>query len=91
MVTMETEKMATQEMAVNEPLVKVVSIVDTLKAIPAGKSVLYTCQALGNYMTVYSSVRRMNERLGRAQWFGRVMTTERRSLSPTLAMVMANR
>lgn len=68
MVMMETKKLATDEMAVNEPLVKVVSIVDTLKAIPAGRSVLYTCQALGNYMTVYSAVRRMNERLGRAQW-----------------------
>ena len=39
---METKKLATDEMAVNEPLVKVVSIVDTLKAIPAGRSVLYT-------------------------------------------------
>lgn len=65
---METKKNATQTMPVNEPLVMVVSIVDTLKAIPAGQTALYTCQALGNYMTVYSAVRRMNERLGRAQW-----------------------
>lgn len=68
MVTMEAKIKTANEMPLNEPLIKVVSIVDTLKAIPAGRSVLYTCQALGNYMTVYSAVRRMNERLGRAQW-----------------------
>ena len=56
--------MGKEEMAVNEPLVKTVSIVDTVRSIPEGKSVLYTCQVLGNYMTVYSAIRRMNERLG---------------------------
>ncbi len=63
MVTMEKEKMA-----VNQPLVRTVSIVDTVKSIPEGKSALYTCQVLGNYMTVYSAIRRMNERLGHEQY-----------------------
>lgn len=65
---METKKNATQEMPVNSPLVKAVSIVDTVKSIPEGRSVLYTCQVLGNYMTVYSAIRRLNERLGYDQY-----------------------
>lgn len=60
--------METEKMALNEPLVRNVSIVDTVKSIPEGRSVKYTCQVLGNYMTVYSAIRRMNERLGYEQY-----------------------
>ena len=66
MVTSETSTSSAP--ILNEPLVRKVDISESIRSIPEGSSSKYECQVLGNYMTVYSVVRRINERLGRNQF-----------------------
>ena len=49
----------------NSPLVTRIDLPASFMAIPLGEKATYDCQTIGNYATVYSAVRRLNEKLGK--------------------------
>lgn len=48
-------------MSENQYLVKKVSVIDTFKNLPVGKSVTFDCRELGSYGTAQSAVSRLNK------------------------------
>ena len=51
-------------MSENKYLVKKVSVIDTFKNLPVGKSVTFDCRELGSYGTAQSAVSRLNKAAG---------------------------
>ena len=49
----------------NAPIVTRIDLPASLMSIPVGTKATYDCQTIGNYSTVYSAVRRLNEKLGK--------------------------
>ncbi len=49
----------------NSPIVRRIDLPASFSAIPVGKTAIYDCITIGNYSTVYSAVRRLNEKLGK--------------------------
>jgi hypothetical protein len=49
----------------NSPIVTRIDLPASFMAIPMGETATYDCQTIGNYSTVYSAVRRLNEKLGK--------------------------
>ena len=49
----------------NAPIVKKIDLPASFLSIPVGTQATYDCQTIGNYATVYSAVRRLNEKLGK--------------------------
>lgn len=58
---MTTEKM-------NTPLITRIDLPATFQSIPVGKKAVYDCMTIGNYGTVYSAVRRLNEKIGKKEY-----------------------
>lgn len=52
----------------NSPIVTKIDLPASFMAIPVGKTATYNCQTIGNYATVYSAVRRLNEKLGKSEF-----------------------
>lgn len=46
------------------PIVTKVDLPATFMAIPKGTCAEYDCRTIGHYATVYSAVRRLNEKIG---------------------------
>ncbi len=49
----------------NTPIVTRVDLPASFLAIPVGQCATYDCQTIGNYATVYSAMRRLNEKFGK--------------------------
>lgn len=55
-------------MAENRYIVKKVSITDTLRNIPAGKTVLFDCREAGSMASAKAAVSRLNKAAGREEY-----------------------
>lgn len=50
-----------EKMKKNFPIVKVVSLMDSFRAIPHGTTSSYDCRLIGKYSVIYSAIRRLNQ------------------------------
>ena len=52
----------------NAPIVKVISLMDSFRAIKHGDTSSYDCRIIGKYSVVYSAIRRLNQAAGKEEF-----------------------